>query len=285
MPENTMIKRTALTGMILLALIEHARAEPSVQRGKYLVEGVLACGNCHTPRAADTSVIPGRELSGGRTYDLPPFTVTPGNLTSDRETGLGAWSAADVKRLLKEGVRPNGVPVAPMMPVNFTKALTPADLDSVVAYLQSIPPIKNPTPLPVYKKEFRFDPIADAERSYSDDEIANDKLIRGRYLATLAHCLDCHTPTVNGVTDFERDAGKGGKRMGVARVLVPNITSHPTSGIAGWSDEDIKQALAKGRGRDGRTLAYPMPWPFLANLTEADLDSLVVWLRTVPPRE
>jgi len=55
--------------------------EQTLRRGKYLVDSVLSCGNCHSPRTSDDSVIPGRELSGGRTYDTPVFYVTPGNLT------------------------------------------------------------------------------------------------------------------------------------------------------------------------------------------------------------
>jgi len=104
--------------------------EPTLRRGKYLVESVLSCGNCHSPRTPDNSVIPGRELSGGRTYDTPAFYVTPGNLTSDPETGLGAWTAEDVKQALTRGVRPNGLPLAPMMRTAFFKPLTEEDLEA-----------------------------------------------------------------------------------------------------------------------------------------------------------
>lgn len=256
-----------------------------LRQGRYLVENVMGCGNCHAARAPDTSVVAGKELSGGRTYDTPAFTVTPGNLTADPETGLGHWSVEDIKRAVSQGVRPNGIPLAPMMPVNFYKALTPDDLQALAVYLRSTVPVKNPIPAPVYKQAMQHETYADATQTYSPAEMANNKLLRGRYLASLSHCLDCHTPTVNGRTDFERDGGKGGKRMGVARVLVPNITSHQSAGLGTWSDVEIRQALTRGLGRDGRTLQYPMPWPYLAGLKEFDLDSLVVWLRSLPARE
>ena len=57
------------------------------------------------------------------------------NISPDRETGIGGWTADDVKRLLTEGMRPNGVPVVHQMPYPFYKILTPRDLDAVAAYI------------------------------------------------------------------------------------------------------------------------------------------------------
>src|SRR5262249_5639206 len=69
---------------------------------------------------------------------------------------------------------------------------------------------------------------------------------------------------------------------GVAKVS--NITSHPTKGIGGWTDSEIKQALVKGVGRDGRTFNPPMARHiYFSKMTEDDLNSLAVWRRTLPP--
>lgn len=255
------------------------------RRGKYLVESILACGNCHSPRGLDNSVIAGRELSGGRPYDTPAFYVTPGNLTSDPETGLGTWMAEDLKRALTTGVRPNGVPLAPMMPVAFVKAMTDEDLDAVVSYVRALPPIRNAMPPPIYRREVHSDAYPDAQRAFTERAMAADQAERGRYLGALGHCLDCHTPVVDGVTDYDRDGGRGGKRVGLARVLAPNITSHPAAGLGGWSDAEIRRALTTGTARDGHQLQYPMPWPFLALLDDADLGALIAWLRSLPPKE
>ena len=277
--------RFALAPKPVTTQIRTQTQDEAIRRGKYLVDNVMGCGNCHAGRADDTSILPGKELSGGRTYDTPAFVATPGNLTSDHETGIGNWSDADFTRALTEGKRPNGLPLAPMMPVTFYRALIPEDIQAIAAYLRSVPPVKNAPPPPVYKQSSQFDVYPDAEIEYSAPAMAADKLLRGRYLAALAHCLDCHTPIVNGISDYARDGGKGGRRMGVARVPVPNITSHPVKGIGGWTDQDIKRAIMQGKTRDGRTLRYPMAWPYLAGLTADDLDSLVVWLRTLPARE
>ena len=86
-----------------------AVAQSPVERGGYLVNTIGACSNCHTPRLPPPGGGPNLELrlSGGfQTFNEPFFTVKGSNLTSDRDTGLGAWSEADIKRALTEGVRP-----------------------------------------------------------------------------------------------------------------------------------------------------------------------------------
>ena len=74
---------------------------------------------------------------------LEPYT--------DRETGIGAWSVDETKRALTEGIRPNGVPLAMIMPYSFLRVLNPDDLEAMVVYLRSIPAIRNEVPSPVYK--------------------------------------------------------------------------------------------------------------------------------------
>lgn len=254
-------------------------------QGRYLVNSVMGCANCHATRLSDESVISGRELAGGPTYNLPMFKVTPRNLTPDVETGLGSWRAEDIARALTHGVRPNGVPLAPMMPSNFYKALTPEDALAVATYLQTVLPVKNPTEDPVYRQAWRVDAYPDAEKGFDAKEMAGNKLLRGAYLGALAHCLDCHTPLTDGAANFERDGGKGGRRYGKARNVAPNITSHPLRGIGAWSDGELRRALFEGVARDGRTLQYPMPWYYLVGLTSEDKDSLVAWVRSLPPRD
>ena len=132
-------KTLITTGLIIAAwslAVAPVHAQGSVERGRYLVEGVLTCGNCHSPRGPGGVIDPARLYSGGpQTFDEPSYTVKGSNITPDPETGIGKWSAADVRRAIGEGVRPNGIPIAPAMPVNLIKALTASDLDAVVAYL------------------------------------------------------------------------------------------------------------------------------------------------------
>ncbi|MCC7274200.1 MAG: c-type cytochrome [Alphaproteobacteria bacterium] len=284
----------ALTG--LLPSLPGAAGTPA-ERGRYLVTTILACGNCHSPRAADGSPLPGRELSGGLAFDTPAFTATAANITPDPDTGIGRWSDEEIARALTEGVRPGhaalgGVPLAAIMPAGFYKALTPADLAAVVAYLRSVPPVRNAVPPPVYKLPAVHARYPDAERRY-DETTLRDPVVRGAYLATIGHCMECHTPRVRGVSDYETAMGRGGVEFSPALVqgigagftssTSSNITSHPVAGIGAWSDGEIRRAIADGVSRDGRRLRPPMAFRYYANMAEDDLDALVAWLRTVPP--
>src|SRR5262252_3574458 len=144
----------AVLGAMALALIVcaavAARAETLVERGQYLVDTVMTCHNCHTPRGPNGPAFD-KALSGGMRFNEPPFDVTASNITSDKETGIGSWKEADIKTLLTTGVRPNGVPLANVMPTGFYKVLTARDLDAIAAYIHTVPPVTNKVPDPVYK--------------------------------------------------------------------------------------------------------------------------------------
>jgi mono/diheme cytochrome c family protein len=126
-----------------------AWAQSPIERGKYLAS-FGGCDHCHTPGyflgKPDTT----REFSGSdvgfRVGDLGIF-VGP-NLTSDKETGLGSWTAEQIAAALTTGVRPDGRILAPIMPWRSFAKLTKADVTALVAYLRSLPPINNKVPGP-----------------------------------------------------------------------------------------------------------------------------------------
>src|SRR5829696_3706762 len=158
----------------------------------------MACDGCHTPRGPGGGAAMDKRMSGGsQVWDEAEYWVKGSNITPDRDTGIGSWSAADIKRALIEGVRPNGVPVAPQMPYPFYKILTPSDLDAVVTYVRSIPAVRIEVPSPVYKKEMHAELIPGAEKSIGN-EVPKDAVQRGFYLATIAHCMECHSRKPDG---------------------------------------------------------------------------------------
>ncbi len=67
-----------------------ASAETPLERGKYLMKGIVACGNCHTPNGPWELPARGKEMAGGHKWDEPPFTVYAANITPDKETGIGS---------------------------------------------------------------------------------------------------------------------------------------------------------------------------------------------------
>ena len=271
----------------------------SIERGRYLVESILGCGNCHTPKTATGEPIAPRNLSGGGlTFSIPPFAGTASNITPDRETGIGTWTDDDIKRAIVEGKRPShgrlaNAHLGVVMAAPFFKALTPGDLDAVVKYLRSLPPIRNEVAAPVYRMAQKHQPFPDAEAGFSEPEM-KDPLYRGRYLATIGHCMECHSPQEKGAFDYGR-MGAGGRVFNAGLVQgypaswpgarAPNVTSPRTAGLGAWTDAEIERAIAQGISRDGRKLQPPMPFPYYAKLSRSDLTAIVAYLRTLPPRE
>jgi mono/diheme cytochrome c family protein len=277
---------TALLASALFTLSTGAAApEPLIERGAYLVNGVMACANCHTPRDASGPIL-SKTLAGGRVFDTPVFKVWSSNLTSDKDTGIGGWTDAQLKTFMLTGARPSGVPVAPIMPTAFYQVLTPRDLDALVVYLRSVTTIRNEVPPPDYKQPFAHRDAPFADRRLSDAEMS-DPVKRGMYLVTLGHCLECHTPDTGGAHDVVKLAGKGGRTFsgpwGESRSS--NITSHKAAGIGGWTDDEIKRAITQGISRDGHKLKPPMAFAAYAGITAQDQDAIVAFLRTLTPLE
>src|ERR1700716_813727 len=99
--------RIGIACALLLAPSSAAMAESPAERGFYLVNTIMACGNCHTPRDGDGKIIAEQALSGGLTFNTPGFVATAPNITRDIETGIGSWSDTEIKRALVEGIRPD----------------------------------------------------------------------------------------------------------------------------------------------------------------------------------
>lgn len=112
-------------------------------RGAYLVEGVVHCGECHTPRDMGGGLNKDMYMAG--TPDGPEGELAP-NLTPDPKTGLGDWSVADMVELLKEGIKPDGDDVQGLMEeiiVHGYKYMTDEDLTAIAVYIRSLPPIEH----------------------------------------------------------------------------------------------------------------------------------------------
>ncbi|WP_439576406.1 c-type cytochrome [Elioraea sp.] len=142
----------AAVGAALLALAAWPaaaqNADPgTLARGQYLA-AIMDCGGCHTGGALIGKPDPALALAGSAIgFQIPEVgTFYPPNLTPDRETGLGAWSVAEIVAAVRTGVRPDGRILVPIMPWHAYAALTDADAAALAAYLKSIPPVRNATP-------------------------------------------------------------------------------------------------------------------------------------------
>jgi mono/diheme cytochrome c family protein len=124
-------------------------AENPVERGRSLVN-TMACGHCHTPVDREGRALPGLNFAGGMKFRLVVWgDVVAPNLTSDNETGIGRYGDDDIKRAFTRGVKHDGSRMLPF-PMGWAAYahLTPQDQDAIVAYLRTLPPVKNQIPPP-----------------------------------------------------------------------------------------------------------------------------------------
>lgn len=262
-----------------------AQDQALIERGSYLVNGPVGCGNCHNTRAEDMSFVDGMELAGGfRIVEEGVFDVYGANITPDLETGIGAWTDEEIIVAIREGKSRDGRIIFPPMAVPSYNAMSDDDVRAIVAYLRSVPAVHNPVPESTYQIPLQaMPPAAGLPAPPVSDQVAY-----GDYIVNaLAHCFECHTPMgPGGMPDFANALGAGGFEFQLGpglHVVSANITPDPATGIGDWSDEEIKRAITDGIGREGGHLAPPMPYSFFANTTEEDLDAIVAYLRTIPP--
>jgi len=123
--------------------------EAQLARGKYLVQ-LAGCTDCHTPGHLLGKPDMTRFLGGSDVgLEVPGqgIFVAP-NLTPDNETGLGSWTKDQMVTAIQTGVRPDGRVLAPMMPWRAYAGLTKLDVEAVVEYLRTLPPISHKVPGP-----------------------------------------------------------------------------------------------------------------------------------------
>jgi mono/diheme cytochrome c family protein len=140
----------ALTALALvLAFAGAARAETPVERGKYLAT-IAGCKDCHTPGGMLGSPDEKRWLAGSDVGFGDPASGVwiGGNLTPDKETGLGKWTKAQIVAAFTKGKLPDGRELSQIMPWPALSHLSAEDADAIASYLQSLPPVKNAVPGP-----------------------------------------------------------------------------------------------------------------------------------------
>jgi cytochrome c553 len=239
--------------------------EASLARGKFLVDNVTNCHDCH-----------GTDLGGKLLFDggILMARLTGPNLTRGKG-GIGSqYSDTDWLRALKHGLRRDGSPLV-IMPAQFFSALTESDMAAVIAYLKTLPPVDRELPSITVGPMGRL--LVMSEDKLIPAQIVDhtkpliaalpvELVARGEHLAGIAGCRGCHNPDLTG---------GGGPPPGGA-----NITP---VGIGTWTKEDFFRTLRTGRTPDNRMLSESMPRG-LGNMADEDLDAIWAYLKTVPAK-
>lgn len=270
-------------------------AEPTA-RGEYLVRHVAACLGCHSKRDRNHfgSPIVGHPGGGGSCFDERwgmPGRICPSNLTPDKATGLGSWSDGEIMRAIREGVDNHNEALFPMMPYTAYRYMSDADTRATVAYLRSLKSRASEAE----KSHINFPAsffITLAPKPLTGPVSAPKPGITreyGEYLATIAGCKTCHTPTDDMKRPIAGQDFAGGfefrSPFGVVRST--NLTPHAT-GISAWSRETFVKKFHHFRQPEAAVEVHPgentpMPWLEYAGMTRDDLEAIYLFLRSVPP--
>ena len=260
-----------------------AAAQSPVERGRYLVEVIGSCGNCHTPKGPQGD-LPGKHLAGGFQNDEVFGTWITPNITSDPETGIGRWTDDEVIRAIREGRDRDGKTLGPPMPFDQYRRLADSDVKAMVAYLRTVPPVRNVVPRSQYR--IPLPPSYGPPVGVVPDPPRQDLVKYGEYLAgPVAHCMECHTPFLpEGRLDSSRLGGGGLAFHGPWGVsYAANLTPDPDTGLGNWKDGEIIASIYGARRAGGRVLP-PMPTQHYAQgLAEGDLRAIIAYLRSLPP--
>jgi len=272
-----------MRALTILALVgaTSAMAEPSLERGTYLVEGPAGCGNCHSPIGAE-GFVQGAELSGRLVEDNPAFTAVAPNITPAGR--VATWSDADLARAIREGVRPDGSVIGPPMPILLYRGMSDDDLASIVMYLRHVPAVENDPGPSVYR--IALPPSYGPPIESVTAPVPGVTPEYGAYLAgPVAHCMECHTTFGEMGPMFDSHLGAGGNAFhgpwGVS--VSANLTPHPEDGIAGYTDAELDGMIRRGVRPDGTPMLPPMGYPFYAKMTDEDLAAILTYLRQIPP--
>lgn len=258
------------------------------QRGRHLLQIASGCG-CH-----------GANLAGWRTGgpdELPratpfgerfvgPFGLVPApNITPDRETGIGVWSDEEILQALRDGVRPGGTPLHPIMPWHAYRGMADSDLAALVAYLRRLRPVHNEVPARTLTAPL---PEAPARPPSGPARPPTEGVDLGGYLALhVSACTDCHSPRGEPGTEPPGPPLSGNVLpAGGKHILVPNITPDRETGIGAWSRADIARYLRTGSRPDGglaHSLMAGLIVSSYAHLTPDEADAIAAYLKSLPP--
>lgn len=270
--------------------------EARLERGKYLVEHVTVCTDCHSTRdwtKFSGPVTPGTEGMGGFTLD-ESFGL-PGKITSKNITpaALNTWSDGEIIRAITTGVTKDNDVLFPIMPFMNYNNLSKEDLYSIVAYIKSLKPIENEIPERELNFPLNFLINTMAIERYTPKESVDksDKINYGKYLTTIAVCADCHTPVKEGEPIAGMDFAGGAEfdlPWGIVRPA--NLTPDKETGIGNWTKEDFIKRFKNYDNEESKNVSVNMsefnsvmPWTMYAGMTEEDLGAIYDYLRTLKP--
>lgn len=278
--------RIPAVALAAFAFAASAAGPSAVERGRY-VAAAANCAACHTRDG-------GAPWAGGRPLATPLGTIHSTNITPDRETGIGAWSAEDLKRALREGIAADGRHLFPAFPYTFYTRMTDADIADLYAYLRTLKPVRYVPPDndAAFRlrwtmgpwKALNLDPGA-----YRPDPAQSAEWNRGAYLVQgPGHCGACHTPRTWTLAEQSAAPLRGAVMQdhvpggGVRDWFAVDLAA-TKQGLGAWTVGQIADYL--GKGASARAGSFGPMNAVIAGgtsqLTPEDLRAMAVYLKSL----
>lgn len=260
-----------------------ADSKKQLQRGAYLVR-LGDCAACHT-RAG------GQPFAGGRMIPTPFGGIHAPNITPDEKTGIGAWSAADFRAAMHQGVAKDGRLLYPAFPFTSYTQISDADVDAMYAWLRTRAPVRQPNtpstlhfPWNLRKLLLAWRALYFTAGRYQDDPAKSTEWNRGAYLVRgLGHCAECHAPR-NVLGAIKVDPQLAGALIPKQNWYAPDLGTQAGGGLHGWNRRDIVDLLTTGRSAHGSAFG-PMGevvQQSLQYLLPADANAMATYLLDQP---
>lgn len=272
-----------LTLALTLTVGGIAQAGPAdsqtLARGHYLTR-LGDCKACHTQ--------PGQPpFSGGRAIKTPYGPIYTPNITPDKATGIGTWSAQDFYRAMHNGIKPNGDYLYPAFPFSAYTKLRRKDVMAIRAYLRTVKPVHRENRGNDLHWPYSMRMLMGAWRTlyfdagaYIRDPAHSIQWNRGAYLVKgLTHCGGCHTPR-NLLGAKKPSKALSGGTIPVDGWHVPDITTLGDSDSKPWTAATLEQFLVSGRSPRGDA-AGPMRevvQSSLRYLNDRDADAIAAYV-------
>jgi mono/diheme cytochrome c family protein len=282
--------------------------QASIERGAYLAK-LGNCAACHTARG-------GAAFAGGKAIATPFGTVYTSNITPDRATGIGDWSADAFYRALHEGRSADGQLLTPAFPYPNYTHITRSDSDDLYAYfMHRVAPVaqvnkSHDLPFPfntqvalAFWRTLYFTPNNIAIQTINTPDTAKNtskialntelylpqhqEIVRGAYLVRgLGHCSACHAER-NALGASLNDQFLNGSLMPMRDWYAPSLVDKGEAGLTHLPKQDVVNLLKTGIAPNASMLG-PMAEVVAGSTqfwTDADLNATAAYLQSLPQIE
>jgi mono/diheme cytochrome c family protein len=220
-----------------------------------------------------------------------PFgTLFSPNITPDKATGIGTWSADSFYATMHTGRAPDGGLLYPAMPFGSYTKVTRADSDAIFAYIRTVPPVQAANTADDLR--FPYDnrslilgwrTLFFSEGTYVPNATKSVAWNRGAYLVGgLGHCAMCHS-AMNALGANSQSKAFQGGLIPMQNWYAPSLTSDKEAGLGDWSIADISAYLRTGISHRGAAYG-PMAeviYDSLQYLTPDDADAMALYLKSL----